>query len=172
MDYSVLYTIGHSNHTLERFLELLQLHSITAVADVRSYPRSRYCPHFDRENLRQSLEASGIRYVFLGKELGGLRTEKEQSPNGQINYEKIVTLSDFRNGCERLRKGIAKYRIAILCTEKEPTQCHRFHLVSRFLHGELEIRHILADGSMIQHEELYGELKKQMTGQPTFWENQ
>ncbi len=154
MDKRILYTLGHSNHSLERFLELLRLHGITAAADVRSWPKSKYCPHFDRENLKNSLEENGIRYVFLGKELGGMRREPECLTDGKIDYEKVLALPTFREGCKRLRNGIAKFHVAILCAEKEPAECHRFHLVSRHFREEYEIRHILADGSFISQEEL------------------
>ncbi len=149
-----LYTIGHSNHSMERFLELLRMHEITAVADVRSVPYSKYCPQFDRENLQQFLQRIGCRYVFLGEELGGKRREPECYINGQIDYEKVATLPAFREGCERLLRGVAEYRIALLCAEKDPANCHRTLLVSRALRNRLTILHILADGSTLLHEEV------------------
>ncbi len=157
----VLYTIGHSNHSMERFLELLRRHEITAVADVRSVPYSRYCPQFDRVNLQQALSQINCRYVFLGDKLGGKRREKECFTNGQIDYEKVATLPVFREGCERLLRGVTKYRIALMCAEKDPANCHRTLLVSRALRDRLTILHILSDGSTLTQEEVERQIVKE-----------
>jgi uncharacterized protein (DUF488 family) len=150
---NILYTIGHSNHPLERFLELLRLYEITVVADVRSVPQSRFSPQFNQKNLQEALAQIGCRYVFFGKELGGKRQEKECLVNGQIDEEKVLTLPLFQEGCERLLREVADNRVALLCSEKDPAKCHRAYWISRALCHRLSIRHILADGTTISHED-------------------
>ena len=152
-----LYTIGHSNHPIERFIELLRRHGVGFVADVRSVPASRHHPQFNRRALAKSLEAAGIEYLFLGAELGARRKEPEAYRDGAVAYELIARLPVFQAGLAQLRKLLASERsIALLCAEKEPAHCHRALLVSRELHGELPARilHILADGSVESHETL------------------
>ena len=148
----ILYTIGHSSHPLERFLELLRLHDITTIADVRSVPQSRFAPQFNQKNLKHSLIQIGCRYVFLGKELGGKRQEQECYSNGQIDEEKVLALPIFLAGCERLLQEIGDCRVVLLCSEKEPAKCHRTYWISKALCHRLTIWHILADGSTLTHE--------------------
>ena len=150
----ILYTIGHSNHSLERFFELLRMHDIATVADVRSVPQSRFAPQFNQKNLLESLTRIGCRYVFLGKELGGKRSEKECYVNDNIDDAKVLVLPIFQEGCERLLQEIAKSRVALLCAEKDPEKCHRAYWISRTLCNRLSIWHILADGQAVAHEDL------------------
>jgi pyruvate-formate lyase-activating enzyme len=145
----ILYTIGHSNHSLERFLELLRMHEITTIVDVRSVPQSRFAPHFNQKNLSEVLSQIGCHYIFLGKELGGKRQEQECYINGQIDEEKVLALPIFQEGCERLLRKVAENRVALLCSEKDPDKCHRTYWISKALSHRLTIRHILGDGSLI-----------------------
>ncbi len=143
-----LYTIGHSNHPIERFLELLNRHGITAVGDVRSHPYSQYNPQFNRENLRRSLKDHGIAYVYLGRELGPRSEDPFCYVDGRVQYDRLARTEAFRRGVERLFAGLQTYRIALLCAEKDPTTCHRMILICRVLRTEsLDIVHILEDGS-------------------------
>ena len=152
-DGVVLFTIGHSNHTLERFLELLSQHSIDAIGDVRSSPYSRYCPHFNQASLRSALAGTGIAYVFLGKELGARPDDPACFVNGRVSYTRLAARPEFREGLNRVRLGITKYRLALMCTEKDPLDCHRMILVCRQLRSpDLMIRHILADASIETNE--------------------
>ncbi|MFL6603292.1 MAG: DUF488 family protein [Steroidobacteraceae bacterium] len=150
----MIYTLGHSNHPIERFLGLLQPHGITAVADVRSTPYSRFNPQFRREKLQAALAASGIEYVFLGEELGA----RSQDPAcydsaGRVSYAKLARTELFRKGIGRLRAGMADHRISLLCAEREPLECHRTILVARELVREgVAVTHILGDGSLESHE--------------------
>jgi uncharacterized protein (DUF488 family) len=128
-----LYTIGHSNHPIERFVTLLRQHEVTAVCDVRSKPYSRYNPHFDREALKAALEASGIAYVFLGKELGARSDDPACYLYGKVQYTKLAQTALFQAGLKRVRDGMKTYTIALMCAEKEPLDCHRTILVSRQL---------------------------------------
>ena len=111
---------------------MLQRHAITAIADVRSQPYG-WLDHFNRENLSAELKAGRIEYVFLGDQLGARRQERECYENGIAMYERVATLPAFREGLARLRSGAAKYRLAILCAEKEPLACHRAILIARCL---------------------------------------
>ena len=150
----MLYTIGHSNHPIERFLGLLQPHGITAVADVRSTPYSRFNPQFRREKLQAALLEVGIQYVFLGQELGA----RSQDPacydaEGRVSYAKLARTELFRKGIERLRTGMVEHRIALMCAEREPLVCHRTILVARELaRAGVAVTHILGDGSLESHE--------------------
>jgi len=139
-----LYTIGHSNRSLEEFLEALKAHGITAIADVRSQPYSRMNPQFDREALSASLKAEGIAYVFLGKELGARSPDSSAYEDGKVQFERLARASIFQEGLDRVRQGMAQFRVALLCAEKEPLVCHRTILVSRELSQQgMNIRHIL-----------------------------
>jgi len=149
-----LFTIGHSNHPIEGLLALLQRHAITAVADVRSSPFSRMYPQFNRESLAQSLREQGIRYVFLGDELGARRSEPECYDDATAKYDLIATAPLFRKGLDRVKRGLNEHRIALLCAEKDPLTCHRAILICRHLRGEVNpIHHILDDGSLETHFE-------------------
>jgi uncharacterized protein (DUF488 family) len=150
----LLLTIGHSNHPMPQFLSLLARHGVTAVADVRSHPVSRFHPQFNRATLAESLRQSGIQYSFLGRELGARRPEPESYREGKAHYDLIARLPAFRRGLDRLRAGITAHRIAVLCAEKDPITCHRTVLVCRHLRADpIDMRHILADGSLETMEE-------------------
>lgn len=148
-----LYTIGHSNHTIERFVELLHEHGIEVIADVRSIPVSGRHPQYNREALKSALAERGIKYLFLGKELGARRAEDEAYDGNRATYEQISRLPAFREGLERVKKGVANHRIALMCAEKDPLDCHRTLLVCRNLRDGIAggIYHILADGLLESH---------------------
>jgi uncharacterized protein (DUF488 family) len=150
-----VFTIGHSNHTPEKFLELLTRHNINALADVRSSPYSRYLPHFNQQALQSYLPQSEIRYVFLGAELGARPKDVNCYVDGKAVYEKIAELDTFHQGLERILKGARNHRIALLCAEKDPITCHRAILVCQHLVPfNLEIAHIHSDGELEYHEDL------------------
>lgn len=147
-----ILTIGHSTHTLERFIALLKQHGVTAVADVRSAPYSRLNPQFNKADLERSLQAQGIRYVFLGRELGARSDDPACYQKGRVQYARLARTEAFRQGIERLRRGAAKHRIACLCAEREPLECHRTLLVARALDDEgVEVAHIHGDGRLEPH---------------------
>jgi len=146
----LIYTIGHSNHPIERFTALLQQHGIDALADVRSTPYSRFNPQFNREKLQASLASAGIRYVFLGEELGARSKDPAcYDESGRVSYGKLASTAPFRRGLERLLTGMRDHRIATMCAEREPLECHRTLLVSRELEKlGVPVTHILQDGSL------------------------
>jgi uncharacterized protein (DUF488 family) len=146
---SELYTIGHSNHATETFIELLSKHNITAVCDVRSQPYSKFNPQFNRENIQKDLKQSNIAYVFIGRELGPRSDDSACYIDGQVQYHLLAATKLFQTGLDRLLTGMRSYRIAMMCGEKDPIMCHRMILVCRHLRNEVdEIRHILEDGSV------------------------
>jgi len=143
-----IHSIGHSNQPLEHFTQLLRQSQIETVADVRSEPHSRYSPHFDRERLRPALEHEDIRYVFLGKALGGRPAgEAYYDSTGRVCYDRVAQSRFFRDGIQSLREAVATSRVAIMCSEEDPHECHRYLLVSRVLEGEgIQVSHIRGDG--------------------------
>lgn len=151
MDTGIL-TIGHSNHSLDGFLTLLSKHRVTAVADVRSAPYSRFRPHFNRKALEASLDARGIRYAFFGRELGGRPDDPACYEGGRVDYERVAATRGFRDGIARVVDASSRYRIALMCAEKEPLDCHRTLLVARALDAAgAAVEHILADGAVETH---------------------
>lgn len=150
-----IYTVGHSNLSIEAFISLLQRHGITAVADVRSHPYSRRMPHFNQSALKSALLGAGIRYVFLGRELGARPNDLSCYVNGKALYERIAATELFSQGIQRLVKGAENYRIAMMCAEKDPLTCHRSILICQHLrHFEVEINHILSNGELESHKQL------------------
>lgn len=153
MNADTLFTIGHSNRQLDEFIELLQLQQITAIADVRSHPSSRFAPHFNQEALQATLLEHRIEYVFLGKELGARRDEAGCYVDGVARYDLIEQAPLFRAGLDRIRKGAAKFRIALMCSERDPLTCHRSILIARSLRCDFQIRHIVSNDEPESHED-------------------
>jgi len=144
-----LFTIGHSVHSMERFIDLLKMHAISAICDVRSSPWSRYTPHFNRELLKDALARQRISYIYLGTELGPRSDDPTCYERGKVQYKRLADREIFQQGLARLRKGMETHRIALLCAEKDPVTCHRMLLVCRYLRADdLVIRHILEDGAI------------------------
>ncbi len=149
-----LHTIGHSNHEIGAFLGLLNAHAITLVCDVRSSPYSRYNPQFNRETLMNALEAAGIGYEFMGGELGPRRDDADFMVEGRMDYRLIARSFPFQQGIERLFMLIERERIALMCAEKDPIQCHRTILIARNLRNDIpSIRHIIEDGGIEDHRD-------------------
>lgn len=146
----VLWTIGHSNHSLERFDELLRSERIEFLVDVRSYPYSRFAPHFNREDLQRAVEMRGIRYAFMGVELGGRpQRDEHYDADGHALYGHMAAEAGFRDGIDRLLRGAQEHRIALLCSCGQPQECHRRLLVGRVLcERGAELRHILPTGEV------------------------
>lgn len=145
-----IYTVGHSNHDLQGFVDLLLRHRIEVLVDVRSQPYSAYATQFASAPLKEALAAAGIRYLFLGRELGG----RPRDPNcydldGRVDYGRVAATPLFRGGIARLRHGIARYRIALLCAEENPVGCHRRRLVGRVLEeAAVAVLHIRGSGDL------------------------
>jgi uncharacterized protein (DUF488 family) len=162
-----LFTIGHSVHSIERFVDLLKTHGVTALCDVRSSPYSRFTPQFNRESLKDELARHRIIYLYLGAELGPRSSDLTCYENGKVQYNLLAAKEIFQQGLGRLRKGVATYRIALMCAEKDPLTCHRMLLICRNLRGDdIVIRHILEDGSLEDHRDTEMRLMKQLKIDP------
>ena len=150
-DNTVL-TIGHSNHVLDSLIALLRRHRVTAVADVRSAPYSRFNPQFNRESLANSLKRCVIEYVYLGHSLGGRSDDPTCYEDGRVRYDRVAETESFQRGLDRVVHGAANHRIVLLCAEREPLECHRTLLVSRALDERgIDVAHIHADGGLEPH---------------------
>ncbi|MBN1804885.1 MAG: DUF488 domain-containing protein [Sedimentisphaerales bacterium] len=150
-----LFTIGHSNHPLDRFIELLSTHRLSTIIDVRSCPYSKYSSHFNKEVLAIALQNANIDYIFMGRELGAQRSEDDCYIEGQAKYDRIAHLSTFRHGLEIVLQEIERNRAALMCAESDPITCHRTILICRELKKtcpDLKITHILPDGTEEQQE--------------------
>ena len=154
-----IFTIGHSNYGIEDFLALVKNADITAIADVRSQPFSRWVPHFNQEALQASLKREGVAYVWLGRELGARRDETCCYVNGKVSYDRVMETKLFKAGLDRLKTGARAYRIAMMCAEKEPMDCHRTILVARALEQDgLPVKHVLPDGTVEDHADTLNRL--------------
>jgi uncharacterized protein (DUF488 family) len=126
------------------------------IADVRSAPHSRFCPHFNKDALGRALKLAGIDYLFLGDELGARRTEEGCYVDGQARYDRIATLPAFRQGLDAVLAEARQRHVALMCSEADPLTCHRTVLICRELHRlapDLQIAHILADGGVETQEQ-------------------
>jgi uncharacterized protein (DUF488 family) len=152
-------TIGHSNHSVDHFLSLLNSHGIEVVVDARSQPYSKYAKHFDHEALKLALQDAGIRYLYLGRELGGRPGGNEfYDDEGHVLYHRVAATGVFQEALSRLERGIREYKVAMLCAEENPAACHRRLLVGRVLldHG-IRVDHIRGDGRIQTEEEVAAE---------------
>ena len=151
---TTVHTIGHSRHSIAYFVSLLKRHRIDAVADIRSVPYSRRHPQFSRRSLHDELRRNGVAYVFLGRELGGRSDDQDCYREGRVQYHLLARTPLFQSGLERIREGSRRWRIALMCAEKDPLDCHRTILVARYLaEGGSDVAHILADGRIESHDE-------------------
>ncbi len=147
-----LFSIGHSNVPAARFAALLQDAAVTAVADVRSMPNSRWFPWFSQETLAAQLNGIGIAYTAMGDTLGGRPRDDSLYRDGVADYEAMAKQPEFHAGLDRLQEIIARSRVCLMCAEREPLDCHRCSLVARRLAERgLTIGHILHDGTVESH---------------------
>jgi uncharacterized protein (DUF488 family) len=157
-----LYTVGHSNHSEEKFFELLHQHGIEVLVDVRSQPFSRYNPQFNDGNLKRSLSEAGISYLFMGDALGGRPLGNEfLDEAGHALYHRMADSPEFLAGIERLARGATEYRVAIMCSEEDPAICHRHLLVTRVISGRgVDVLHIRGDGRVETEAQVAGQEKQ------------
>ncbi len=151
-----IFSVGHSNHPLEKFLSLLHEYKIDLLVDTRSIPYSRFAPQFTSERIQSSLEKAGIQYLFLGRELGGRPEESEYyDSEGHVLYWKLANSSELREGIRRLEEESKVRCVAIMCSEEDPSYCHRRLLVGRVLSGRgIELDHIRGDGRVQTEDDL------------------
>ncbi len=153
-------TVGHSNHPPEVFVSLLVRHGVDEVIDVRSAPYSRYTPQFNHEGLQRMLDDIGIGYRYMGGELGGRPADRScYDADGRVLYDKVAATDAFEDALRRVTWVADENRVALLCTEKEPLECHRTLLVARALtNGHVDVAHIQADGSLESHDDAMSRL--------------
>lgn len=170
-----LLTLGHSNHTIEKFISLLEENGVMALVDVRTAPASRYNPQFNKETLAASLEAKNIGYVFAGKFLGGRPSDpscyksRTLPADGadylhEVDYPEVMKKDWFVKGVARLLEIADEQTTAILCSEEDPAQCHRHHLIAKYLmreHPEVKIVHIRGNGDTFGAASLLNNVDKQ-----------
>jgi len=168
-----IWTVGHSNYPIETFLDLLAKHQIAVLVDVRSSPYSRYASQFNRQAVEHSLQARRIKYLFLGDLVGG-RAEGDEfyDEAGRVLYAEVARSAGFRQGIERLLRRITRHRVALMCSEEDPAECHRRLLIGRVLAGRgVRVMHIRGDGSVQSEEELAAEEHfKRTKGQLTLFD--
>ena len=153
----LIFTIGHSTHSLERFLELLGMHGVEALADVRSFPSSRRWPHFNQSALRESMAGAGIEYHWIQK-LGGRRSgTRPDSPHvawhhpAFRSYADYADGADFQAGLDELTALARPARCAYMCSEGLWWKCHRRLISDRLLLAGWQVTHILPDGRLSAH---------------------
>lgn len=150
-------TIGHSTRTLDEFLSLLEKYQVSLVADVRTVPRSRHNPQFNKETFPESLQAKGVRYVHM-PELGGLRRANSDSINLAWEnktfrgYADYMQTKDFTDGLLKLVALARENRVALMCAEAFPWRCHRNLISDALSVRSIVIRHILTEDSFTTHE--------------------
>jgi uncharacterized protein (DUF488 family) len=158
-----IYTIGHSTQSGDAFVQLLRRHTVAAVLDVRSQPHSRRNPQFNRERLAVALRSAGIEYEFLGRELGARSEDPSCYVDDCVQYGLLAQTALFQSGVARVLQDAATRRVALMCAEKEPLECHRTILVARELERhDARICHIHIDGRLEPHQDAMTRLKKQL----------
>ncbi|GKX66882.1 DUF488 family protein [Inconstantimicrobium mannanitabidum] len=152
-----IFTIGHSNYPIDYFISLLKINKINCVVDVRSTPYSKYTPQYNREEVKKLLNIKGITYIHMGEEFGARREKKElYSKEGYLDFEKTRKDSIFLSGVDRIINGCKKgYNIALMCTEKDPFDCHRCIMVGKGLEDNgFEVDHIMQGNKHIKQKEI------------------
>jgi uncharacterized protein (DUF488 family) len=143
-----MFTVGHSNQNMERFITLLKQHEVEVIVDVRSHPFSKYSTQFDHDAIKPALEKAAVKYLYLGK-------EKYQTDDGRADYVKLSKSQPFQSGITRLLNGNKRFRLALMCGEENPTSCHRRHLLgTNLLSYGIELKHIRGDGRLDLEEDL------------------
>ncbi len=149
-----IFTIGHSSHDIAALIALLETHRVSIVGDVRSHPYSRFHPQFNRENLKYELENRNIKYCFWGNELGARSSDPTCYVGGRIKYDLLAETVLFRKGVEQICNQATNARIALMCAEKDPIQCHRTILIARRLEEiGFDVQHIRSSGRLESQSE-------------------
>jgi len=161
MNKPIVYTVGHSTHQLDFFLELIKTVDIDCIVDVRSVPASAYNPQYNKDSFKNFLKNNHIQYLPFAEEFGAKQTDYDLlDDDKKLDFEKFRKTRRFNHGLERIWQGIDKnFRIALMCSESEPLDCHRFSMVSIGLENNgFEVKHILKDKSIKTNVELEDEL--------------
>lgn len=151
--YTVL-TVGHSNHPLERLLDLLRDHQVEVLVDVRSRPYSRHAPQYNKADLERAVSEQGVSYRFLGRGLGGM-VPRQQGESAREAYRRRAEEPDFEQDLEQVAALASEHRVVLMCAEEDPARCHRHLLLAARL-GALgaEVVHLRGDGRLQSDGEL------------------
>lgn len=164
VEEQIIFTIGHSDHSEEAFMRLLNLNGIDAIVDVRSMPYSRWTPQFNRDNLKSRLGENDIAYHFMGHWLGGRSDDPgDYDPDGQVQYDQLAKTTKFQDALESVVRGAVANRIALMCSEGRPEECHRSLLIAEEIRNEYRnvgVKHVMPDGTIITHEMLRNRLAR------------
>ncbi len=154
----MIYSIGYATKPIEIFISQLQHYDVDAIADVRSVAYSKVFTDYRRENLTRSLAKAGIKYVYLGDELGPRSKDPAHyDEHGQVQFDRLLESHLFKQGIKRIQRGLENgLGIAMMCAEKDPTNCHRSLLVAHYLKHErgMEVQHIEHDGKLESQSDL------------------
>ena len=147
---TAVYSIGHSNHKWETFVGLLRQHDVELLVDVRSRPASRHASFANKNRLPALLTEAGIGHRYMGDSVGGKPADpKLQDTDGNPDYEKIAAQAAFQHGVDELVEVTKGGRVAIMCAEEDPAQCHRTLLIGPALRDRgVDLHHIRKDGSV------------------------
>lgn len=163
-EHQTIFTIGHSDHSEEAFLRLLNLNGIEAIVDVRSMPYSKWTPQFNRDNLKSKLGENDIAYHFMGHRLGGRSDDPgDYDPDGRVQYEQLANTTKFQDALDSVVRGAMTHRIALMCSEGRPEECHRSLLIAEKIRNEypsVTVKHLLPDRSSLTHEALRNRIAK------------
>lgn len=168
----MIYSIGHGNKPIEHFLDELASFGVTYLVDVRSMPASKFHPHFNRQPLAQELSLAGVRYIFLGNELGGLPDDNACYRDGKVNYELLRRRASFCQGVERLADAQRQnLTVAVMCSESKPEECHRSKAIGEaLLEQGIVMQHILSKGQTKDQLTVMNELTRGKSGADLFGE--
>ena len=152
-----IFAIGHSNYPYDKLINMIKKYDINCVVDIRETPYSKYNIQYNKEAFNESLRNSGFLYIYMGKEFGAKRTNKDvYTQEGYADFEKVAKEDIFLNGIERLKKGCQMgYRIVLLGAMQEPIRCHRSILVGKVLNKEgFDVKYIMHEGNLAYQEDI------------------
>lgn len=170
----MIYTVGHSNYEIDDFLKIVSTYNIDFIVDVRSSPYSQYCPQFNKEIVKNALSNAGIKYLFLGKELGARPDDPSCYYGGRVQFELLRKTELFKQGIARLKDGVSKECVlAIMCSEKNPIDCHRTILISKILkENGMNTKHIISDTEVIDQNQIEQQLQKKFKLEPQLFDTE
>jgi uncharacterized protein (DUF488 family) len=167
----VIFTVGHSNYEPDKFIRILKNHSIEMLIDVRSAPYSKYCPQFNKDVIEQILINNGLKYLFLGSELGARPKDENCYLSGKVSFEKLKDSEPFKKGILSVLEQSSDYKLALMCSEKEPINCHRAILISRVLEQQGHtVKHIIDENELLDHKELEAQLLRKFKIEKTLFD--
>lgn len=170
----MVYTVGHSNRDINDFIKIIVSYGINCIVDVRSSPFSKYCHQFNKEVIKEVLQNARIKYLFLGKELGARPDDLSCYYKGRVQFDLLRKTELFKQGIARLKDGEDKgCVVAVMCSEKNPIDCHRTILISRVLkENGIELKHIISETESIDQNQLEEQLLKKFKMEPTLFDTE